>query len=177
MYKFGIFGDKLWLIRELQSKFMHSYKFNLKSEPNEFEDPKKYKRMDNQDKDFFKLLQIPPADPKEQPRYYFVMKKRTIELLDAHTGENATIIQFSSSSNEDSLTGGLVTGRIPKLKDLNVKDLNETTDSDYVILHYFENLMNYKGEIVHRTYNTFALHADFWQMIRATNGILPVSQE
>jgi len=72
------------------------------------------------------------------------------------------LITLASSGEKDYINQGSITGN----------------QEDGVILHYIEQVMNYRGKIAYRTYNQFRLHSDFWNILQNNStGVMPVNQK
>ena len=58
------------------------YSFKVKQNAKDFNKVKKFTKLELVDKEFIKCLAIPTANESEPVRYYFLMKKQTVELID-----------------------------------------------------------------------------------------------
>ena len=73
-------------------------------------------------------------------------------------GQEIPLVELAASSSNDFIVNGKVTGEIPN-----------------VVIHYFEQMVDFKSNVSHRTYNQFRLLEDFWEVIKNSDGMPPIN--
>ncbi len=131
----------MWIIKQLTDRTGVSFKFDLTERAIEkFEEARNYKDILDIEKEIFNVLPVLPKEG-EICEYFLVFRTRSVHLLAKKSGHEIPLVELLSNGDEDRISGGFIKGRIPQVE-----------------LHYFESMMDFKGEKINkRTYNIFKM--------------------
>ena len=104
--------DKVWIIRDIDSKTLFSLKFKIedlkdiaKIDKDADTKNKKYKELLNADKEYFQVFTIPTNSDKTKD-FGITFRQRSINFLNIKVGKEMPLVALNSAGAQDLIFNG-----------------------------------------------------------------------